>query len=369
MLPRPLNITLVSSQPHWGGGEQWLWWLGRGLASRGCRVSWIAQANSGLAQRAEAAGEPLFVTPGRGRRAVDLWNVRKFLRKQQPDVLHLNDSHSVFWVGVASLGPSSPVRLACKHTIFPLRSPLKYRLLVERVICVSHAARQACLTAGLPEEKTWMIYTGVEPPPSSADDRPWALRTLGWPADTELITAVGNLQACKGHSYLLQAMATLKKSAPIARLVIVGEGEERAALEALIEKHQLHAHAKLVGFRTDAARWLSAADVVVQPSLSEALSLVAVEAQMLGKPLVAAAVGGLSEVIAADAAEPYAWIVNPREPEEIARGLQRALERDAVVRERCARAQAAAFERFGMDRFITQMIEQYHNLIHLRRAA
>ncbi len=86
--------------------------------------------------------------------------------------------------------------------------------------------------------------------------------------------SVGNLLECKGHLPMIEAMALLKNSLPEAHLAIAGEGELRQRLEQRIVELNLQSRVHLLGFRRDADRWLSAASVVLHPSLQEGLSLV-----------------------------------------------------------------------------------------------
>ena len=86
---------------------------------------------------------------------------------------------------------------------------------------------------------------------------------------------------------------------------------------------QLGGHIRLLGYRSDADRLLDAADLVVHPSLSEGLSLVLIQSQMLAKPIVATSVGGTKEVLAADDPENCtAWLTQPGDGTDLAKQIQ-----------------------------------------------
>ena len=104
----------------------------------------------------------------------------------------------------------------------------------------------------------------------------------------------------KGHRYLIEAARSVVRDIPEAVVLIVGEGQERAALEDQIAANGLEANVKLLGWRRDAMAIMSAVDVVVQSTLQEAFSQVMCEALWLGKPLIIPEVSGAVDIIDKD---------------------------------------------------------------------
>ncbi len=139
----------------------------------------------------------------------------------------------------------------------------------DSIVCVSAAAQQIVLDAGISKQRTVVIYGGCEPATFDPSARAWASAELSIDPAAPLLVCVGNLLECKGHVTLLEAARRLRELAPEAHLAIAGEGVLRAKLEELIREHDLASHVHLLGFRHDADRWLSAASVVVHPSLQE----------------------------------------------------------------------------------------------------
>lgn len=362
-----LGVVLISSQPQWGGGEQWLWSLGKGLSQMGVRVHWIVPDQSPMAKRLEQASFSWLAVKGKGRSLRDLRLIRQFIRQSKIDLIHFNDSHAVIGTSLAVLDCVKIARVWTKHTIFPLRWRQKYRWMIDRIVCVSRAAQKAVIDGGLSPEQTTVIYGAVEEPLYDVAARRELLTELSWDDQSRIIMCVGNLLACKGHRYAIEAMPMILRQFPHAKLVIAGEGKERSDLERGIADLQLDSSVKLLGFRADATRLLSAADVVVQPSLSEALSLVAIESQMLLKPLVATAVGGLAEVVQADSESPLAEVISPQSSLELARGVQAVLQGGDELHWRCQRAKAAAHHRFSMARMVSEILEVYDTLVKARR--
>ena len=256
----------------------------------------------------------------------------------------MNDTHAVMLAGLASfgLGLARPIRLAYKHTVFPLRSKYKYQKLADRLVCVSEAAQQVVIDGGMPPGDTEVIYGGVEAPTQptmSAPERARLRSRLGIAEGQPMLLAVGSLLDCKGHADLIDAVADSPELTR-GQLLIAGEGPERARLESRIADRGVSDRVRLLGHRSDVEDLMHAADLLVHPSHAEGLSLVLIQAQMLKKPIVATAVGGAAEVL--DAAQNRAgrWITPPGSPTELKRALERAMTviRDAAESESLRRA-------------------------------
>lgn len=325
---RLMRFCLVSTQEHWGGGEVLMASMASALRRAGHTLAWItreaSQVESSVRQQ---DGKILYCLRKRGRNLQDYCAVRRVLCDWAPDVLLMNDTHAVMLAGLAAaFCPSvKPVRIAYKHTVFPLRSKFKYRMLTDKVVCVSKAARDIIVDGGLAREDAVVVYGGAEVPNMLEDARPTVRRELGLADHVILLVSVGNLLDCKGHSDLLSAISRLRGETPVL-LVIAGEGDQRSRLEGQIQQLGLQHCVRLLGYRDDANRLLQAADIVVHPSHAEGLSLVLIQAQMLKKPIVATAVGGASEVLGVgEAGCSSAWVAEPRNATDLAERIDQAI--------------------------------------------
>lgn len=323
-----MRFCLVSTQEHWGGGESLLASIGSQWIRAGHSVSCIVRQDCEVERHAlEHGATILHATKKRGSNISDWWTIRRVLRDWSPDVVVLNDSHAVPLVGSAALfcRQPRPLRLAFKHTVFRLNSALKYRLLCDKMVCVSQAALQVALDGGLPVGHAEMIHGGCQPLSAEPGARQEVRGELQLAPTQRLLVSVGNLLECKGHGDLIEAMALLAPAHRELVAVIAGQGGEQTRLEGLIASRGLVRNVRLLGYRHDAQRLLDAADVVVHPSHAEGLSLVLIQAQMLGKPIVATAVGGAQEVLAAGTDACSSWIAQPSDPASLAARITEAL--------------------------------------------
>ncbi len=123
---------------------------------------------------------------------------------------------------------------------------------------------------------------------------------LGLAEHDLVLGTIGRLEEQKGHRYLIEALALLRQRGMLARLLLAGEGRERAALEAQTASLGLERQVLLLGTRDDLGDLFRAMDVFVMPSLWEGLSLAMLSAMAAGLPVVATSVGGVSQVFCND---------------------------------------------------------------------
>jgi len=146
---------------------------------------------------------------------------------------------------------------------------------------------------------------------------------LGVPAGAPLFATVAMLRPVKGLHYLLEAAARVLEQVPRARFVVIGDGAERARLEARSRALGLGAAVRFLGTRHDIPALLAAADIYVHPSLFEALPVSMLEAMAVGLPVVATRVGGVPEIVAHGRT---GLLVPPARGDELAAAMLRLLE-------------------------------------------
>ncbi|MGL5837124.1 MAG: glycosyltransferase [Sphingorhabdus sp.] len=189
------------------------------------------------------------------------------------------------------------------------------------LLAVSEAIKADIVALGVDPTKICVHRTGIDrslfyvPAEPRADLR----QRIDLPVDGPLLVSVGALIARKGQSLVIDALHDL----PRARLVLIGEGEDRARLNALASERLVTDRVHFLGSLShgDIARHVQAADIAVLPSSSEGLANAWIEALACGTPLVITDVGGAQEVLK----EPMAGRIVERNAKAIAQAAQSLL--------------------------------------------
>ena len=149
---------------------------------------------------------------------------------------------------------------------------------------------------------------------------------------------------------------------PDVHFAWVGEGECRAALERQRSALGLESHVHLLGFRADAPGLLAQFTVFALSSYLEGLCTSLLDAQSLGVPIVATAVGGVPDVVEDGV---RGRLVPERDPEALARALLEALERPEERREWAERARESV-QRFSVEQMVEGTLAQYESALRAR---
>lgn len=166
------------------------------------------------------------------------------------------------------------------------------------IVCVSRsAAADLARAASLPEHRVAAIYNpidiaAIQRAARSNVDHPWFA-----PGQPPLLLAVGRLKPVKDYETLIKAFALIRKTRDL-RLMIIGEGAERAHLEALAERLGVAEDVHLPGYDANPARFMARARLLVVSSRHEGFCNVLVEAMACGTPVVATQCpGGPAEIL------------------------------------------------------------------------
>jgi glycosyltransferase involved in cell wall biosynthesis len=210
-----------------------------------------------------------------------------------------------------------------------------------RVLCVSEMTRDRLTGYGVAAAKMTAVHNAVDLPPAV---RPAPLREeFHIPPDAPLLVAAGRLSAEKGHRFLVEALAHLR-SAPRPHAVLLGEGREKESLRNLARFLDVADRVHMAGFRSDPLPVLRAADLVVNPSLTEGLPNVVLEAQSLEVPVVATQVGGVAEIIESGRT---GWLVPAGDSAALAAAIRHALADPERARRMAATGRARIAEHFS----------------------
>lgn len=180
---------------------------------------------------------------------------------------------------------------------------------------------------------------------------------LGIEDRERLVLAASRQEYQKGLDVLLESFTQVRKSSPSARLVIAGRGGNQSEiLQQAVGRLGLADCVILVGARTDVPDLLCAADAFVLPSRWEGFGGVLLEAMALRAPIVASDLPAVREVVSSGE---HALLVDPEDPDALARAISRTLDDATGTAERTNAALARFSERFTIDRVADQMVAFY----------
>jgi sugar transferase (PEP-CTERM/EpsH1 system associated) len=245
-----------------------------------------------------------------------------------------------------------------------------YRSTVQRWIALSsHIERYLRESVGVPATRLTRICNGVDTElfqPAPGARAPIA----GSPFDDSsfwLVGTVGRLQTVKDQVNLVQAVAHAIGASSEARmrlrLAIIGDGPQRADVEAAIVATGLREHVWLAGSRDDVAGVLRGLDIFALPSRAEGISNTILESMASGLPIVATRVGGNSDLIDDGAT---GRLVPPSDPRALGDALL-ALFADPSAARRLGRAARVECERtFSLDRMVADYAAIYDQLLASR---
>jgi glycosyltransferase involved in cell wall biosynthesis len=187
---------------------------------------------------------------------------------------------------------------------------------------------------------------------------------LGFSTDDFLIIQVARLDGLKDHPTAIRAMHHVIRVIPRAKLILVGEGPERAKIEPLIVELGLQEHVRLLGSRRDVPRLLFAADLFLLTSISEGIPLTIIEGMAAGLPVVSTDVGGVREILG----DPAVGKLAPAgDDQQLAQALIELAENSRLRMEWGERGRDRAFEMFSEQTMHAQYAEIFDEVIGVPR--
>jgi len=296
------------------------------------------------------------------------WTSKRLLRDRRFDVLHMHEplmplpSWFVLWQAHVPVVATFHTYRSQGHKWYP-----QYRWIFDRLmkrlavrLAVSEAAKRT-VAAHFPGE--------YEVVPNAIDVERFAsqaARPSLMPDGRPYVLYVGRLEPRKGIDRLMRAMATVRRRVPCAQLVVVGDGPDRAALEAAA--HDMDAGVLFAGRVSDddLPRFYKAADLVCSPALGdESFGIVLLEAMAAGRPIVATNIAGYAELLAPAGCARLAAV---DDPESLAREICLVLE-DATVARTLGLRGALAAKRYDWDVVARRLEEIYYGITSVRLTA
>lgn len=304
-MPKTRVMQLVLSLTP-GGTERLVIEICKQLQDRVDSVVCCLDFEGAWAAEARALGIPVFAL---GRRpgfhpSLSL-QVARLIKAHHIDVVHCHHYSPYVYGLLASL--IAPARLVfTEHGSLSHGKPSPKRRLVNplltrragRLCTVSGFLRENLIAEGFPAHRLTVVHNGIEPGPRPTPEQRLAARAaLGLPEDAFVVGTCARLVPVKSLETLLRAHVSVVARYPQARTVVIGDGPERAALEALTATLGVGDSVTFAGYRSDVRSLVPGFDVYANTSLYEGVSLTILEAMAAAVPVVATRNGGNPEVV------------------------------------------------------------------------
>lgn len=327
-----LSVMQVVSNLEIGGAQEVVRTLAQNLAEAGCTPIVGTFKDGPLRHEIERLGIPVAILPERRHSVValplfvrDMLRIRRALaelvRRYEVDVVQTHLLMSLDFLVLTLRGRAGPlVFWTVQNANFTLREEhlpahrwlLKPKRLAYRAcyraalhwlsgfIAVSEDVRSAILRelGSIPADKLAVICNSVDVRRyQDGGEREALRRTLGLADGDHVMAVVATFKRQKGHRFLIEAAAQVVARCPNLRILFIGDGELRNALQDQVRAAGLEGHIRFLGSRHDVPALLTASDSFVLPSLWEGLSMALVEAMAASLPVIATAVSGTNQVM------------------------------------------------------------------------
>lgn len=315
---RPRKVLYIVTKANWGGAQRYVYDLAVNAKEAGHDVLVVSGVPGVLTERLSESGIATEIISSMERdvklkKELDSFHsLLSIVRRFSPDVLHANSSKAGGLGALVGRIARVPRIVFTSHGWAFNEDRPKWQkiiiglfhygtvLLAHRTICVSSALQMDAAWMPFVQKRFSVIHNGIDAvsllPQSEARMRlaPDVLKEF---PNAVWVGVIGELHKSKGLDTLIEAFAAIAQDHPQAVLVIMGDGEEWTHLAKLVQIYDLPKRIVLAGFVPDAVTHLSALDLFVLPSRTEALGYVLLEAGAAGLPAIGTRVGGIPEIL------------------------------------------------------------------------
>jgi glycosyltransferase involved in cell wall biosynthesis len=365
---KPLSIVHTESSLGWGGQEIRILTEAEGMIRRGHRVRLLCPREARIHDEAARYGVPVEALPiGRknlkGLAAMTGW-FRTHRGGEACDIINTHSSTDSWLAALAmlTLGKTAPI-VRTRHISAPVPqnrlSRWLYGTAAARVVTTGDALRlQLIEDNGLAPGCIESVPTGIDTARFVPGDRAAARARVGLRPGRTLVGIVATLRSWKGHRFLIEACAALPAD---TGLVIVGDGPQREALEALVAARGMQERVCMAGNQVDVVPWLQALDVFTLPSYAnEGVPQALIQAMLVGLPVVTTSAGSIGEL----AFEGKTALVVPGQDVQALREAIAQLITDPALRARLgAAAREHCVQRYSLEHMLDRMESVFRGVI------
>lgn len=369
------KILFLITKSEIGGAQKYVLDLAVGAKSAGFEVAVASQQNSHVYE-AMLKHNIKFIEVKHLQRDIDpilelqlAWELYKIIKKENPDILHLNSSKIGALGAVIGKLAGAPKIIFTAHgwTFNDPRPPLQLKVITfisrfaarfqDKIICVSEYDRRKALEYKIaPAEKFVVIHNGINAKKIELIARDEAREKLKLDKKDFVIGTIANFYKTKAlDTIVLSAISAIHQNSNI-KFILIGDGPEMEKIELLIQKYKLDNYFILPGVIKNASAYLKAFDVFAMSSKKEGLPYALLEAMAAKILCVASAVGGIPEIISN---EQNGILIRDMTPGKLQETITKLAGNKLKMKEMAKAGQLTIIDRFSLERMIRKTLEIY----------
>lgn len=359
-----LSILHTESSIGWGGQEIRILTEARGMLERGHKVMLLTPPSAEMLPAAKRMGVPVEAINIGKKRFGALLDLRQWLATNggRYDVINTHSSTDSWLTAIAcqTLSGMPPI-VRTRHVSTAINNHWSTRWLYTKAtahIATTGEALKAQLHRdnGYAPEKMTSVRTGIDLNRFQPLDQT-AMRTKLRLPENPTIGILATLRDWKGHDYLLDALKFLHTKFPEWRLIIIGDGPQRARLTSRVQDENLAGSVRFVGNVDNVPEWLSTLDIFTLPSFGdEGVPQGIMQAMACGLPVVSTPVGAIAEAVQDGTT---GILVAPKNAHALAAALERLMADEVLRRDMGQAGRAYASTSFGIDVMLDRMTDVF----------
>jgi glycosyltransferase involved in cell wall biosynthesis len=302
---------------------------------------------------------------------ITFFRLIRFMRRNRIDIVHTHSSKAGLLGRLAAKCAGVPVILHTIHgwPFHPYQSALKrtgYIWLEQigakcstRLIAVSQATQTKGEQHRIGKSEQYKVIVPASDlqnfSPGTASDREALRQEFGFASKALIVGMVACLKPQKAVLDFVSAAKIVLQTCPDTRFLVVGDGQERQAIEAKIQQVGIGEQFKLAGWRTDVAKLMKGFDLLALSSLWEGLPCVLAQAMATGLPIVATRVEGIEEAVQHGKT---GVLVLPKQPKQLGQAMVELLQTQEQ-REQFGQAGLEQASRYSLDTMVQNLLILY----------